>query len=192
MDQPLKKTNILILRGVYPKDFAPVDNIYEKTNPDVDRSKIEPAIVYTDMPKKFTSVATWPRFSNLKCCECDQLPTSYPKFIPQNPEKDNAGEDICDVFGHFCEWNCAVRFAQKEFPKEQQPDILQYICLFESKFSGKRKEKIMPCPRKTEMKAYCGNNGITPKQWREKLDAINNDYSLTNYKLEHFREVDFV
>lgn len=187
MDQPVKKSTLLILRGVYPSDFSPNDTIFDKT---VVEKKIEPSVVYTEMPKRFLSASTWIQFSNLKCWECDQMPIGYPKFIPENPEKDKDGNDICDVLGHFCEWNCAVRYALKELPKNQQWDALKAICLFESKFSGKKKEKIQPCPPKTLMKAYCGKNGLTPKQWRDKLTSTCEDYTLSSYKMEHLRELE--
>lgn len=185
MDHPVKRTNLLTLRGVFPKDFAPVNNIYNSFV-EVEKVKSEPTIVYTEMPKKFTGVDTWIKFSNLKCWECDQLPTSYPKFIPLYPEKDKNGDDICDVHGHFCEWNCAVSYTKHKFSEEKRPDILESISLFESKFTGVRRAIIMPSPEKTEMKAYCGKNGITPKQWQDKLAQINADYALSAYQLHNY------
>lgn len=173
-----KRTNLLILRGIFPKDFA--------------RNCVKPSVVtldviaYTEIPRKFTDVITWPKFSNLKCWSCDQLPLSCPKFIPVNPDRVG-DQDVCDIYGHFCDWNCAVRYIVTEFPKEQQWDALQAICLFESIFSGRKKEKILPSPAKTCMKQYCGNKGITPKQYRDKIESINSDYELSAYRLEHFR-----
>lgn len=165
---PVKKSNLLILRGVYPKDFV-------KRKPTV--TLTQPVQVYSKMPAIFTSTKDWPQFSNLKCWSCDQLPVSYPKFIPLNPSYGPNYGHICDVFGHFCEWNCAVRYAVREFPREQHWDILESICLFESKFSGKKKEKIMEAPSKTCMKQYCGDDGITAQEYREKIMALNEDYS---------------
>ncbi|SIP85951.1 Putative VV VLTF2-like transcription factor [Pacmanvirus A23] len=186
MDIPkFKRTNLLTLRSVYPADFATVEVIYNKV-PEIEKVKPEPVAVYTEMPKKFTSVDSWPTFSNLKCWSCDQLPTSYPKFIPTNPEQDVNGNDICDPDGHFCEWNCAVRYVEKEYPKEQQSDAHKLICIFESKFSRRKREKILSAPSKTLMKAYCGKNGITPSQYREKIAQINSEYDLSNYKLSDF------
>jgi hypothetical protein len=137
------------------------------SNVEIEKKVIEPVIPYTEMPKKFTGVDSWLKFSNLKCHWCDQLPSSYPKFIPMNLERDKDGEDICDICGHFDEWNCAVAWVEKFFPKDQQWDALKGICLIESKFSGKRREKIMPSPVKTLMKAYSGKDGLTPKQYSD-------------------------
>lgn len=189
MDQPIKRTNLLTLRGVYPKDFAS-DPIYDKVGPDVEKKIAEPVVVYTELPKKFTSVDTWPKFSNLKCWECDLLPTSYPRFIPMDPEMDKDGNDTCTPYGHFHKWNCAVRYVMREFPRDQQPDVLELICIFESKFSGKRREKIMPSPPKTLMKAYCGKDGITPKQYEDKIMQLDNDYGLSSYLMNHFTSGD--
>jgi hypothetical protein len=184
---PIKRTNLLILRGVYPKDFAPVDGIYDKSAVEIEKKVIEPAMVYTEIPKKFTSVESWPQFSNLKCWSCDQLPTSYPKFIPTYPEKDKDGNDICTPYGHFHEWNCATRFIEKEFPREQQWDALELVDLFESKFSGKRRRKIPSAPSKTLMNAYCGKDGITPKQYNKMIEQLNSDYDISSYLLEDFK-----
>ena len=129
MDKLPKKTSLLILRGVYAKDFSPIDSIYDKNSKR--EFKVEPDTVYTEMPKKFTDVESWPQFSNLKCWNCDQLPDSYPRFIPMNLESGIAGSDICDVYGHFDKWNCAVNHVIKEFPKDQQWDALRAISIIE-------------------------------------------------------------
>jgi hypothetical protein len=172
-----KKSNIIILKGIYPKDFNQNLTIIGKITHD--------QISYTDIPKRFISKETWPEYTNLKCWGCDEIPQSYPKFIPVNPViKDNM--DTCDVLGNFCEWNCAVRYVTKEFSKEQLWDTLQYVCLFESKFSNSKKEKILPSPPKTILKEYCGSSGITRKQFKERIQTINSNYELTTYKLEHF------
>ena len=182
------RTNFLILRGVQPSDLLRIESNYLKS-PTIEQFNFEANTYYTEMPKKFVNVESWIPMSNLKCWECDQIPISYPKFIPVNPEVDKDGNDICDVYGHFCEWNCAVRYAMKELAEQQQSwDTLQLIYLFESKFSGQKKVKIMPCPPKTLMKEYCGQSGLTTKQWRDELEALNKSYALGAYKMEHHRE----
>lgn len=177
MDSAVKRVNLLIFRGVFIKDLDV--NPFTPSGPQI----TEP--VYTEIPKRFTSVADWPKSSNLKCWTCDQLPHSYPRFVPLNPEKGPENKDICDTHGNFCEWNCVVEYVRKEFPIDQQWDILESICVFESKFSGQRKEKIVPSPPKTRMAMYCGKGGLTPKEWREELNRLNNEYNTSQYKLEH-------
>lgn len=182
MDTIIKKSNILIIYGVYPKDFI-THEIF------VDEKTHKPDILYTEIPKKFINVANWPTVSNLKCWGCDQIPISYPKFIPVNPEQDGNGYETCDVVGNFCEWNCVVKYVESEFPKEQQWDTLKLISRFESKFTGKYREIIMPCPPKTLMQQYCGKAGLTAKQWRDKLMFIDSSYSLSAYKTETLRDL---
>ncbi len=182
MDNQIKKVNLLILRGVYISDFTtplPVRLPQESSHTE---------LVYTEIPKKFTSVAEWPTFSTLKCWICDLLPESYPRFVPTNPEVDKDGRDICDPRGNFCEWNCVVRYVKKEYDKDEQPDILKAVSLFESKFSGVYKAVIVPSPPKTTMSAYCGKNGLTVKQWRNEVIKLNSDYGLVHFKMEHFTE----
>jgi len=189
MDIPVQKTNLLILRGVFPADFTTESGFYDSAVIEVEKNKeTQPQTVYTEIPKKFTGVESWITFSNLKCWTCDRKPTTYPKFIPLSPEKDALGNDVCDVEGHFCEWNCVIRYILTEYPPSYQPDLLESVILFESKFSGIRKAKIQPSPPKTEMKDYCGKQGLTPQQWGEKLDRINSDYSLSNYKMTNYRD----
>jgi hypothetical protein len=173
----VKGTNLLLLRGIYQKDLD------EIATPEV---LPEPVMMYTETPARFTSKETWPTHSNRRCWECNLVPPGYPRFIPLNPEKIK-DEDVCDAYGHFCEWNCAVRYTMRELPREQQWDILRLICLFESKFSGRRREKIMPAPSRVLMKQYCGNGGLTPKQFREQIAKINADYDISGFGLTALR-----
>ena len=174
-----KGSNLLLLKSIQPKDIK----CGLKQAPVIE--KVMQA--YSDIPKRFTCVEDWPHYTNLKCWTCDQIPTEYPKFIPSNPQKDDFGRDCCDIVGNFCEWNCAVHYIMKEMPRDTCWDYLQALYIFESKFSGLRKEKIMPSPPKTIMRAYCGNRGLTPSQYREETNALNNKYNLICYKMEHFK-----
>lgn len=165
MDKVPEKSLILVIKGIYPKDF-----VQDAKPPTANR------VIYTEIPKRFTSVASWIKSSNLRCWECSMKFAGYPKFIPVNPENDGIG-DSCDVFGHFCEWNCAVRFAQREIPGAALWDTLRLISIFEAKFTGKMRKKILPAPSRTLMKQYCGHSGITKDQWRNRMEAVNIEYS---------------
>lgn len=175
----IKVPRLLILRGVRAEDLTQKISATARV---VDKT---PKITYTALPTRFTGVNTWPKTSNRKCWSCDLIPCevsawlqdAYPKFVPMNPVKV-AGEDHCDAHGHFCTWNCAARHIITEFPTEQQPDLLNLVCLFESKFSGVRKEKILPARPKTTRREYAGENGVTVQQWLAALIAMNSDYCL--------------
>jgi hypothetical protein len=162
----------LVLRGIFPQDFTkPVAPVAS------DASAQDRALVYTEIPKRFTGVESWPRYSNLKCWYCGLVPASYPCFVPKNIESDGT-EDACDPEGVFNTWNCVVAYIMKNYPPTQWWELNEAVLIFESKFSGCRRKKIMPAPPPTLRKEYCGANGITEKQYIEKIENINKDYSL--------------
>lgn len=163
------KTNLLYLKGVYLKDFLSTDDIkYVVVDNPV--SVVDP---YNTIPKKFINVQSWPTTTNLKCWNCDLLFQCYPKFIPINPERAPEGYDVFGVLGNFHEWNCAVKYVKEKMPLEQQWDAIKLINLIAGKFTGKMHTRIQPSPEKTEMKQYCGEEGITSKQYFEKIDNLN-------------------
>jgi len=160
-------SNLLVIRGIKPQDiFA------ERINKKVD-DKIS---VYTRIPHRFTGVRFWPSESNLRCWECDRIPANYPKFIPVNPINTPAGLE-CDAHGHFDEWNCAVSYIMKNYPREQKCDLLRLVSIFEAEFSGRRKLRIQPSPPKTLMKKYCGETGIGEHEYSAMISALNCDYA---------------
>jgi hypothetical protein len=184
----LKISYLLVFKGIHPSEFNSIDSSLTKLSI---QSTEQPTVsqIYSEIPKKFIDVESWPKFTNLKCWCCSRFFTTYPKFIPTNPEKTQSGKEICDPLGNFCEWNCPIRHIEKEFPKEQQKDAIELVLIFQEKFTGKRREKIMGSPDKTKMQQYCGIKGITEKQYQEEIDKLNVDYDLSSYKLDHFKVV---
>ena len=73
------------------------------------------------------------------------------------------------------------------FPRDQVPDILESIARFEAKFSGQRRQIVVASPPKTEMRAYCGNSGLTVAQWQDRRQRLQSDYNLAHYKMSHLR-----
>ncbi len=167
----LKKNNIIIIYGITISDILSSNKR--------DNHIIAGGISYDDIPKRFTSTKEWPKKTNLKCWYCDNIPESYPKFIPSNPEKDIHGNDTCDVVGNFCEWNCAVHYILTEYPYNNRSDAMQLLLLFESKFTGLHRVRIPSSPNKTLMKSFCGSNGMSKTEWYAKLKKIDTTYSLT-------------
>lgn len=160
-----KRTCLLVLRGVYARDFVAAPAA--KPAP-----VCEPSISYTEMPKRFTGVADWIRSSNLLCWRCSLTHTNIPMFIPLNTTSDGHA----DVHGHFCDTGCSSAYARLHFPRDQVPDILEAIARLEAKFTGKRRQIMVANPPPTEMRAYCGNSGLTEVQWHEKCARTQADY----------------
>lgn len=178
----LTKSNLLVLKGLRIEDFAEKISIFDAKLPSIESSNNVQS--YTDIPTKFTSVAEWVKIhSNRACWMCNLSPVSYPKFIPENPRLEG-GNDVCDVRTHFCEWTCVARYVAREYPKSRIADVMQTVCLFESKFSGRLRCVIPEALPHTIMKPYCGTSGITAVQYREKNAAIFRDNDLTTFKIE--------
>ena len=139
---------------------------------------VEPVISYTEMPKRFTGVGDWITSSNLLCRWCCLTHTDTPMFIPLNL----TAEGHADVYGHFCmvgrASGCASAYARRHFPRDQVPDILAAIARVEAMFTGKRRHIVPANPPPTEMRAYCGNSGLTIAQWREKCVRVQADYYI--------------
>lgn len=183
MNISVTRTNLLILKGVSVGDFTAVD-ILCGTRP---RPRQEEAVdAWATIPTRFTSVATWPTHTNLRCWSCSRFPVGYPKFIALNPSVDADGNEVCDAWGNFCKWNCAARIINIEFPPNQRPDLHRALCRFESKFTGHRREKIMPAPPPYLMREYAGANGLTQTEYEARVTALDKDYDLSAYKMEHF------
>lgn len=180
----VKKSNLLILKGIDINDFGNLDDIYKSQKPS------KPQEIYSDIPSKFTSPDKWIDRCNIKCWFCDKLFTDYPRFIARgvSRQQDENGVlvDTWDVFGVFHRWNCAQAYIELHFPRQQQ-DLSRYLCIVESKFTGRRRHKIMPSPPKTIMKQYCGNLGLTPHQYDEKIDKLEEEYELSSCKIDQLK-----
>ena len=173
------RSNLLVLKGLRIEDFAEKISIYDQ------KAAVTPSVQsHTEIPSVFTSAQEWSKiFSNRLCWMCGLPPTSYPKFIPENPRVER-GEDVCTVNTHFCEWTCVARYVHREYTPDRVADVMQTVCLFESKFSGRLREVIPQALPHTLMKPYCGDSGLTPAQYREKNAAIFRDNDLSTIKLE--------
>ena len=176
----------LILTGVFMRDL---DKISAQLTSSIPSQTVESVSIFTPLPSRFTGVDTWPKTSNRLCWSCDLIPRDYPRFIPMNMAEVD-GHEVCDAYGHFNTWNCAVRYINRELQPEQRECARRRISIFEAMFSGKYKEKIVEAPNKVIMKAYCGDVGITPQQYCDRIDALNEMYDINIYKMSHLCKPD--
>lgn len=179
MDSPVKKSQILILKGVF---FSDLDEIV--LIPFVSDTKN-----YDEIPTRFTSVEKWPKSTNLKCWICDRRFGSYPKFIPTCPEKvfkNGKYDEECVPYGNFCEWDCAAAHTDAFIAPDQRADTHELLRRYEEKFTGVRKLKIPAAISKTEMKKYCGPRGLTDEQFDAKYKVHSSNYTITNCQIDTY------
>jgi hypothetical protein len=161
----------LILAGVRLSDLVVKTPCVNTVTPSVK--------VYSEIPKEFTDVKTWPTFTNLKCHHCGVIPKDYPRFIPTNPRKDAAGKFRCGVIGVFHTWNCAAAYIETQIPERIRRETQRVLCIVEEKFTGRRRAYIPAAPPCTEKREYCGSSGLTPVEYDRKiadLDAVCSIY----------------
>jgi len=172
---------ILIVLGVTLDQLLMTSEI--ELNPSGPEFETELMQTFSEIPKRFTGVSNWPKSTNLLCWECGFQFTSYPKFVPINPCRGENGEDECDVEGNFCEWSCVLREIKTQYPPNQQSDLIAFVDIFRAKWPSEPKRKLFPGPRKTKMKIYCGNQGLTTEQWKAEVAEINLKYPIHPHKM---------
>lgn len=130
--------------------------------------------LYTPIPKHFTSVANHPKFTNLKCWNCDLNFDTYPCFIPTNLEYGADGRIECGIEGNFHSWNCAASGAKSTRNKVELGDALAAIKLVAALFGV---ANVSLAPSKILRKEYCGDDGLT----REEYLNYKHGHVLTGY-----------
>jgi hypothetical protein len=192
----IRLNNIITIKGVFLADLEEIDALYEvrpiSAHEFVECVRENVYTNYSAIPKRFTTVSEWPKMTNLKCWVCDRTFTTYPKFIPIAKEItfERGSERVSWISeGNFCEWNCVIDHIRTRKPKNNQWDLEHNTGQIASIFEKKKISLIVPSPPKTEMKQYCGENGITERQYSEKIARINAEYELSSYKISQLKEV---
>jgi hypothetical protein len=194
-DFAIRINNIITIKGVFMDDLENPETVYEK-RPMSSQQFIECIrgnnfTTYSTIPKRFTTVAEWPKMTNLWCWSCSRAFTSYPKFVPRKREVvfiDGKETTHWIPHGNFCRWNCVIDYIRTVMPPNTRWDLEHNTCVVASIFEGKKILCILPSPPKTEMKQYCGDGGLTELQYDEKIQLLDSDYELSSYKLNHLRE----
>lgn len=174
---------LLIFRGVKLEDIS-TENLTLTVAP---TPAVDPTSHLDSVPSKFISVDLWPQSSSLLCWYCENIPDTYPRFIPTNPTTDRIGRLICDPLGNYCNWNCAAADIPQRISAEDRADANNNLCIFEALFTGTRRVKIPAAPPKVLLQRYSGRAGITREQWeteRKRLDATAN---MTGWRTDQLR-----
>jgi hypothetical protein len=186
-----RTNNIITVKEVFLSDLCNVEALYEK-RPVTAREFAECVregiyTQYSAIPQRFTCVEDWPTMTNLLCWSCSRGFRTYPKFVALNPERIK-GRVEYEPKGNFCTWNCVVRYIRTELPENMRFDAERNTSTVSGLFESRQTIRIIPSPSKTCMKQYCGDCGVTEKQYDEMIQQLNADYTLTSYKLSQFNE----
>ena len=129
----------------------------------------------------------WVKSTNCKCWECTCIFAGPPVFIPLYIRKNESGETEIGVYGNFCWFNCAQKWINEKCKSDgTHDDRTRMLKILYKMFTGNRIQKIIEPEDKTIMQQFCGEQGITPQVYRERMTALNNEYELIEYKLSQF------
>ncbi|QJX71563.1 hypothetical protein F-LCD7_0314 [Faustovirus] len=123
--------------------------------------------LYKSLPARFTNLQSWPTSCNLKCWSCDRMFNTRPLFAPRDPQPD--GSYAPD--GVFGDWPCVARYIEDYHPEDKyvyNALLLEVYYIF----TGIRVEKIPLGYRKTIMKQYCGESGVSLTEFDEMTKAL--------------------
>jgi|SRR3989344_5751968 len=185
-DDVITRANILFLRGVFLKNLATPEELFE-TRLTADEPVVE-TIKYVALPPKFTSIDTWPKSSNLRCWSCSLTHNNRPVFIPRTMTVDSAGNIEMDVHGHFCTFNCAAKYIDEHFLNDNVRDNkIRFLKILYNIFTGLTIRKINPAIDHTRMKQFVGDQGMGEREYRDKNAELFKLYANADYKMEHIQ-----
>lgn len=187
-----KEPNILFLRGITPEDLKSDDSIFDTKFTEcingIEESKnVTAPKHFTSLPTKFTTWDRWPTSTNLKCWTCDRNFTTVPIFIVDDYSINTENQRVITPVGNFCSDNCAQSYIDKNYTRNQHDNKTRYQLMMRRERTGDNTVVIKPSPSKTTMKQYCGDHGITQTEYEKKIEKLNSDFNLTQYKMEHFK-----
>lgn len=156
---------ILLLKGL---KLADLEEIQEK--PTTTHNHIAARGCSDRLPEYFTKLEGWPNHTSLKCWECAENFFSRPLFIPVDLINDKDEGIMYKVHGNFCSWGCLSRYVKNggELPINKY-DCLNMIHEIYRVFTGKKICSIPAAISKTLMKKYCGPNGLTEEEFRDRI-----------------------
>lgn len=184
------QSGIIILRGVFKNYLC--KNIVRTAAPAADAATAS----ITPLPRKFTTVDSWPRESSLQCWWCDLVGSDYPKFVPLGARIEYISADFLDPtdesgrviatetaepHGNFCTWNCVVAYILEKYPQEQSWDLIESVKRIECLFSDHKKFQILPSPPRTERREFCGSGGLTIAEYKDAINKLRDATAPTDY-----------
>jgi hypothetical protein len=170
-----KSDMIIVLKNITPQD---IESWIPYTIPDISYAMKE----YIEFPTQFTNLRDWPTKCDICCWICDRNPKSYRRFIPFNFKIINREnkEVICDPYGYFDNWNCAIKYLNTEIRGRDCNDIRNNIIELANMYDGENYINIAEPIPKIVRKKYCGDNGMTDEEYDVEYLRHDRIYSIRN------------
>lgn len=155
-------SEILILKDILIYDLETIENIQKEENDvyDYSNDEIDNNPNINNIPKKFTSLKTWPRTTEIRCWYCSCNFDTIPIFIPSSINQitnDEEEYNIC-VHGCFCSFNCAKSYIIYKYEKlEEQLEKEKMLCYLFNIFNNIRVSFIIQSVNKYKLVFYGGN-----------------------------------
>ncbi len=183
----MKKRHIMVLRGVTESDLRIDDSVFDKKFTEEAADVRVTPIIYRPMPTTFCIKHKWPMHCNLHCWHCDLLfaTAPIPMFTAIRGEVVD-GERVFDISGCFCSWSCQCAYINDTFRGARHTDLVELMYLAYEKFNGRAANIIMPSPPRTIMKRYCGEQGMSPEEYKKMVDRLTADTNSNTHKMGNY------
>lgn len=182
-------SHILFLPGVYENDINSDDRMVDEKYTS-DAIDIQIGSVHEEysgsIPTVYTTHKHWIKSTGLKCWNCDRFFKNPPIFIVDDVSYIDGDRQITP-HGNFCSDNCAIAYIDCFYKGTARDDKIKYQIMLARERTGKNITIIKPSPPKTCMRAYCGPSGITSEEYESKINELNSEYALIDYKIESLR-----
>ena len=87
-------------------------------------------------------------------------------FIINSITKDDLdGREVCDVLGCFHSWRCMYSYILRNYSSQQLDDKTRYMQYLYKVLNLVKMPLIQPADKKTIMKKYSGDTGISPEEY---------------------------
>ena len=142
-------------------DFISIEEAFNQSLLDIDGeySNCEVDAPWDKTPRFFTTLADWPKETNLKCWYCTLKFKTAPWFIIMYCNNTPNGV-VMDTRGNFCSCGCVMGFVLAEYDKHLDFDKKFNIYRLYKIFTGKDTKNIKPPKPFYSMEMYGGSMSL--------------------------------
>lgn len=165
-DLDIEESDVLFLTGVFINSNSTIDDMFfaelNQNNTKTDK------IVYSQFPKKFYNVDSWPSKLNICCWACHTKIEEKPYPIPINMQYSGK-QTIFGVEGVVCSFPCMARYIN-ESPSNTRWEKTRFMFNLFEVFFGKKVCQIPAAPSPLDQHKYGGN--LSENEYRHRIQTI--------------------